>query len=97
MSTPAAEAYAQTQKQIEAPRASGRELTHSDRCDQCGAAAWVKTESYYSTLPLLWCAHHFTEHERNGHFTEETHSIVDERPSLYAAVNAQANYAGVGA
>jgi hypothetical protein len=38
----------------------------------------------------MWCAHHFTEHERNGHFTGESHAILDERPFLKRAVKAQA-------
>ena len=93
MSTPAAEAYAKAQEvPVWTPPAQiGRVLTHLDRCDQCGAAAYVRTESYYTTFQLLWCAHHFTEHERNGHFTEATHSILDERSFLRAAVKAQAN------
>lgn len=92
MSTPAAEAYAKTAQPFPAPVAHiGRELTHADRCDQCGAAAYVRTESYYSTFQLFWCAHHFNEHERNGHFTGATHAILDERPALKAVVHAQAN------
>ena len=33
----------------------------TERCDECGAQAWV--ESYIGTLPLLHCGHHFTKHE----------------------------------
>lgn len=92
MSTPAAEAYAKTAQPVWTPPVQiGRELTHLDRCDQCGAAAYVRTESYYSTFTLLWCGHHYSEHERGGHFTSETHNILDERPHLKAAVHAQAN------
>lgn len=69
---------------------STRTLTLNDRCDQCGAAAYVRTESYYSTNILTWCSHHFSEHERNGHFRVETHNIIDERSFLKAAVKAQA-------
>lgn len=93
MTTPAAEAYNKYREPAPspAPQIIGRTLTHADRCDQCGAAAYVRTESYITTHQLMWCAHHFTEHERNGHFSEKTHEILDERPHLKAAVHAQAN------
>lgn len=99
MTTPAAEAYQQkAQQSYPAPTHTGlglRELDHSDRCDVCGAQAWVRTESNYSTLQLTWCAHHYNEVEQ--HFSEATHTITDERNHLRAAVKAQANYAnGVG-
>jgi len=98
MSTPAAEAHAKAMNKPLVPVWTPpvqpvRGLSHSDRCDQCGSAAYVRTESLYSTLQLLWCAHHFTEHERNGHFTPETHNTLDERPALLAAVKAQAGVA----
>jgi len=93
MSTPAAEAYAKTQTPYPAPVTTtlGRTMSHADRCDTggCGAEAWVRTESNYSTLQLLWCAHHYNEVEQ--HFNPATHVITDERPILKAAVHAQAN------
>jgi len=91
MSTPAAEAYSQSLNKPLVPPSTqiGRVLTHADRCDQCGAAAYVRAEAYYSTLALMFCGHHFTEHERNGHFSAETHTILDERPYLIASVKAQ--------
>lgn len=90
MSTPAAEAYAKAQEPpAPAGRPGERELNHSDRCDQCGSAAYVRTESLYSMLTLLFCGHHFSEHERHGHFTPETHLILDERSFLTASVKAQ--------
>jgi hypothetical protein len=92
MSTPAAEAYTKAQQPVWTPPAQiGRVLTHADRCDQCGAAAYVRTEAYETTFSLLWCAHHFTEHEGNGHFPATLYEILDERPHLKAAVHAQAN------
>jgi len=92
MSTAAAEAYNRfkaPQPVWAPPLQPARELTHADRCDQCGAAAYVRAEAYYSTLALMFCGHHFTEHERNGHFSPETHTILDERPYLIASVKAQ--------
>jgi len=91
MTTPAAEAYrnAMNKPLMPAP-ATGttQELTHADRCDSCGAQAWVRTEALYSTLQLMWCAHHFTELEH--HFPDSTHNVLDERPFLQRAVKAQA-------
>jgi len=37
------------------------ELKASDRCDRCGAQAFVATGHDGSVL--LWCAHHFHENE----------------------------------
>jgi len=94
MSTPAAEAFRKTRQQYVPPTHTAlglRELNHADRCDQCGAQAYARTEALDTTLPLLWCAHHFTENEH--HFPTTTHAILDERPHLLAAVKAQASYA----
>lgn len=40
-------------------------LNAQDRCDRCGAQAYVRTvHEYDDTMTyLLWCAHHFGEHE----------------------------------
>lgn len=92
MSTPAAEAYHKAQQPYPSPviySLDGQTLDHADRCDKCGAQAWVRTESRYSTLQLTWCAHHFGEVEQ--HFSPATHVITDERAYLHAAVKAQAS------
>jgi hypothetical protein len=96
VSTPAAEAYQQMNAPLGTPQVMiDPQLDHSHRCDKCGAQAWVRSESRYSTLQLTWCAHHYAEVE--PHFSDETHVILDERRFLNAAVKAQANYAnGVG-
>lgn len=91
MTTPAAQAYAQAKQPYPAPTAhklGQQELTHADRCDVCGAQAWVRTESNYSTLQLTWCAHHYNAVEQ--HFNAATHTITDERAFLQRAVKAQA-------
>lgn len=36
------------------------ELTALDRCDRCGAQAFVMTR--LNGRDLLWCAHHFKDH-----------------------------------
>jgi hypothetical protein len=38
-------------------------LTNADRCDRCGAQAFVQT-TMTSGHELLWCAHHFAANER---------------------------------
>lgn len=37
-----------------------RELTALDRCDACGARAWVR--AVMKTSELLFCGHHASEH-----------------------------------
>lgn len=37
-----------------------RELTALDRCDACGARAWVR--AVMPASELLFCAHHATQH-----------------------------------
>ena len=86
MSTPAAQAYAQAQQT--AHTQLGLRTLDGETCDRCGHAAYVRTESHYSTLHLTWCAHHYTEVEQ--HFSAATHEITDERPHLHWAVKAQA-------
>lgn len=91
MTTPAAEAFARTRKHYPTPittQLGTQTLTHADRCDVCGHQAWVRTESNYSTLQLLWCGHHYAEVEH--HFSHATHVITDERAFLQRAVKAQA-------
>ncbi|ROS23740.1 hypothetical protein [Cellulomonas sp. PhB150] len=62
------------------------QLTRQDRCDRCGAQAYVK-----ATLPmgegmeLLFCGHHFRDHEAKlvaagAAILDERHRI-DEQPA----------------
>ena len=39
----------------------GAELTAADRCDRCGAQAYVRV-TLSNGLELLFCAHHSKEH-----------------------------------
>lgn len=41
--------------------APGRSLTAADRCDRCGAQAYIRAE-LNSGGELLFCAHHGREH-----------------------------------
>ncbi|MDO4613891.1 MAG: hypothetical protein Q4B10_07510 [Actinomycetaceae bacterium] len=39
---------------------ASNEFTAADRCDVCGAQAWVR--AFFSSGILLFCAHHAREH-----------------------------------
>lgn len=49
------------QDRTEAPLAADRELTALDRCDSCGAQAYVRVTLAGSEL--LFCGHHAHKHE----------------------------------
>ena len=55
-------------------------LTAADRCDRCGAQAYLRVE-LQSGGELLFCAHHAREHgdklkEIAVSFTDETHRLA---------------------
>ncbi|HKC29803.1 MAG TPA: hypothetical protein VKB75_17440 [Jatrophihabitans sp.] len=54
-------------------------LSAADRCDRCGAQAYVRA-TMESGLDLLWCAHHFRENETR--LREIAVSIQDESERL---------------
>lgn len=56
-------------------------LTSVDRCDRCGAQAWVRVG--ISELDLLFCGHHFADSE--GRLRERASYIHDEREHLRAS------------
>jgi hypothetical protein len=61
-----------------APRAA---LSAADRCDRCGAQAYLRVE-LQSGGELLFCAHHAREHgdklrEIAAHVTDETDKLGD--------------------
>ncbi len=62
------------------------ELTAADRCDRCGAQAYVRA-TLDSGLDLLFCAHHF--HENEARLRQIAVMIHDESNRL-AAVPATA-------
>ena len=54
-------------------------LTAADRCDRCGAQAYLRVE-LQTGGELLFCAHHAREHgdklkEIAAHVTDETHKL----------------------
>lgn len=54
------------------------ELTALDRCDSCGAQAYVR--AHFITGDLLFCAHHFTKFEAS--MTNKLLDVQDERHKL---------------
>lgn len=54
-------------------------LTAADRCDRCGAQAFVRA-TMESGLDLLLCAHHFRENE--ARLREVAAAIQDESERL---------------
>jgi hypothetical protein len=60
-----------------APAASA--LTAADRCDRCGAQAYLRVE-LVSGGELLFCAHHAREH--NDALREVAASMIDETHRL---------------
>lgn len=56
-------------------------LTALDRCDRCGAQAYLRVE-LQSGGELLFCAHHAREHgdklkEVAAHVVDETHKLTN--------------------
>ena len=46
-----------------APPLTGAALTPTDRCDRCGAQAFVRVE--LATGDLLFCGHHYARYSRS--------------------------------
>lgn len=58
---------------------SSAALTAADRCDRCGAQAYLRVE-LNSGLELLFCAHHAREHGEK--LREVAVTVVDETHKL---------------
>jgi len=52
-----------------------RELQRADRCDKCGAEAFVIAK--FAAGELMFCGHHFAKHELM--IRESSYEIIDER------------------
>ena len=66
---------------------AAKPLTLSDRCDSCGAQAFVSV-SFPTGSDLLFCGHHYRQHEtalaaQGGEARDERHRI-NEKPSISA-------------
>jgi len=57
-----------------------RKLTLNDRCDSCGAAAYVKVTGV--TGELLFCGHHYNKFENTEGMKSFAFETVDERSFL---------------
>ena len=60
-------------------------LTAADRCDRCGAQAYLRVE-LQAGGELLFCAHHAREHgdklrEIAANVQDETHKLVTPTPA----------------
>lgn len=53
-----------------------RTLVVADRCDRCGAQAFVLT--VHADRELRWCAHHYEEHEPKL----RGHKVLDKRDTI---------------
>lgn len=58
---------------------SSAALTALDRCDRCGAQAYLRVE-LASGLELLFCAHHAREHDEK--LREVAVNVIDETHKL---------------
>lgn len=62
-------------------------LTAQDRCDRCGAQAYVRTvheDQQRGYLTLLWCAHHWRQHQEvlwSNVVRDETDRLKEPEPS----------------
>jgi hypothetical protein len=66
-----------TTSTVDAPTTTAQ-LTRQDRCDRCGAQAFVRaTLPSAGGLDLLFCGHHFRDHELK--LVAAGATIVDER------------------
>jgi hypothetical protein len=60
---------------------AARALSAEDRCDRCGAQAYLRVE-LHTGGELLFCAHHAREHgdklrEVAANYVDETHRLAD--------------------
>lgn len=55
-------------------------MSASQRCDRCGAQAYVVVEIGNDVEPMLFCAHHGTEHMPK--LMTLPYTIIDHRPFL---------------
>lgn len=62
------------------------QLTTADRCDQCGAQAYVQV--FFKDAYLLFCAHHFAKNEEA--LKPTTRYVYDRRDLLFDQQNRQA-------
>jgi hypothetical protein len=68
------------EEQTQVEEKQGRELTLNDRCDSCGAAAYVRVKGV--TGELYFCGHHFNKFENTDKMKAFAFEVLDERSYL---------------
>lgn len=68
---------------------ANRELTALDRCDRCGAQAYVRVVLESSGGELLFCAHHARQHEPQlrsiaAEWQDETNRLHEDKAPMAA-------------
>jgi hypothetical protein len=70
------------------PSAGHAPLQLSDRCDSCGAQAFVAVQLDGTAAELLFCGHHYRRHETAlaaaGARIHDERSRINEKPSVSA-------------
>jgi hypothetical protein len=61
------------------------DLTAGDRCDQCGAQAWIRAWIDAAKPELLFCGHHWHDHEAK--FLAAGGFIFDQRDRINATLD----------
>lgn len=61
-------------------------LSNADRCDSCGAQAFVWVNMPDSKAGLLWCGHHFAKYEVN--LRKVAIEVYDERYKINVKASA---------
>lgn len=67
----------ETEDQLDDEIVPSNVLTNADRCDQCGAQAFIWVNMPNSKSGLLYCIHHFNRNEAK--LREVAIDFVDER------------------
>ena len=62
----------------ESPAVQEKQLKVIDRCDQCGAQAFVIVKLLAGEL--MFCGHHY--HKNKDKLNNEAYEIIDERDSI---------------
>ncbi len=81
------DATAATMEPVEAEaRPLSNTLNNQDRCDACGAQAFIWVQMPNATAGLLYCVHHFNKYEAK--LREVAIDVVDERYKINVKASA---------
>lgn len=75
-----------TQEAAESSGTLSNVLNNADRCDQCGAQAFVWVNMPNSQTGLLYCGHHFNKNEAG--LKKVAIDFIDERYKINAKASA---------